>query len=398
MNLAPWAAGLFGFWAPVPAPGPVEDGPALASNPVVLWSTRLQGAAPDSASRTESGAPLVVGDRLFVGYSMADELQVLDRRDGRRLGAFPAKAAVAAPAVSDGERVWFADSAGYTWCYQLDQVDGIAAWSHYSGAPVVSAPVVVDGVVYLSNVDDQVYALDARTGALKWRFEHRLDVARSASLELFGAPAPVVAGDVVYAGFSDGFLVALSRAGGDELWNASVGEGIYPDLIAPALPVGDGVIAAGFDKPLLSLDAATRGVRWRVENGTASPLTLTGDTVYVGGSDGVLRAVDARTGEVRWSWDSLGGSPLTQPVVTPLGILVAAGEGTLYLVDDAAGTLRWQLDPGVLVTGIAAPPTVVGDRVYVLSNAGVLYALRGAAPSVVTGTPRPAWVSPSSRR
>ncbi len=396
--VAPWAAGLFGFWAPHLGPGDEVDGPALASNPVILWSAQLEGPPPDSASRAEPGAPVVVGNYLLVGYSVANELQVLDRRDGHRVGGFPAKGPVGAAAVSDGSRVWFTDGAGYTSCYLLDQIDGIAAWSHYSGGPIVGAPVVVDGVVYVSNVDDQVYALDARTGELRWRFEHRLDAARSASLELFGAPPPVVAGDVVYAGFSDGFLVALSRSAGNELWNASVGEGTYPDLIAPALPIGDAVLAAGFDKPLVALDTTTRAVRWRVEEGTASAVTLAGDVLYVGGSDGKLRAVGARTGDLRWTWDSLTGGTLTTPVVTPQGVLVGSGEGSLYLIDAATGVRRWQMDPGVTVVGIAAAPAVVGDHVYVLTNAGMVYGLRGPAVEPVTGTRRPAWVSPSLRR
>ena len=34
-----------------------------------------------------------------------------------------------------------------------------------------SRPVIVDGVVYVGSADGAVYALDSKTGTLKWRFQ-----------------------------------------------------------------------------------------------------------------------------------------------------------------------------------------------------------------------------------
>lgn len=388
-----WGAGLFSFWAPFATPAPVAEEAPLATAPAILWSTRLEGAAPDTATRTEPGAPTVDGNLVLVGYSGVHGLVAVDRRDGHEVGRYEAGGPVVSAAVVVGDRVYFTDAAGSTWCYPSGRPGAEPLWHHYSGAPIVSSPVVADGTVYISNVGDQVYALDAGTGDLRWRFEHRLDVARTSSLELLGAPRPAVQGDTVYAGFSDGFLVAIDRAAGTERWNASVGEGTYPDLIAPALAWDGSLLVAGFDRPLVSLDPATRAARWRIDAGTAAAMTADGARVYVGGSDGVLRAVDRVTGELAWTWDSASSGPLAQPVVTPVGVMVAAGEGGVTLLDPATGKETWRMDPGVTMNGVSAAPAVVGRDVYVLSNAGVLYALRGGGPAV-RGRDRPDWVSP----
>lgn len=380
------SAGFFHFWDPPRALSPFEQGPALATNPVLLYSVVLPGAPPEGSVRAEPAAPVVDGDQIFVGVSGTSGLLVLDRRDGRLQGVLPAKAAVASAPIVTADRVWFSDGAGYTWCYPRPTGEasfrGVAAvWSHFSGAPIASTPVLVDGVLYLTNVDELAYALDAATGDLKWRHAHVLDATRGASLELFGAPAPTVTSDMVYVGFSDGFLVALARADGTERWRTSVGEGTYPDLIAPAIAQEDAVIVGGFSEPLLAVDPQNRAVRWRVDAGTAAPITVEGGTLWQGGTDGVLRKIEARTGNVEWSWTAPIVGTLTQPVSTPIGVLVGSSAGSVYLVDKTSGATSWAFDPGFLLTGVTAEPAVAGDTMYVVTNAGRLYAFRGRAPT-----------------
>lgn len=391
------AAGMFRFLTPTPGPAPVETGVELAAPPVLLWSTALEGRPPESAVESEPASPVVDGDRIYVGFSGVQGLLVLDRHDGRTLGVLPAQGSVASAPVVSAERVWFTDDAGYTWAYRRPAPGRFRTpeplWSHYSGAPILSSPKVVDGVVYVANVGELVYALDAGTGDLRWRHAHRLDPTRGAALELFGAPSPVVQDGFVYVGFSDGFLAALARDTGEEQWRTSVGEGTYPDLIAAPLPVGDAVIAGGFSEPLVSVDPSTRAVRWRIEAGTAAPLALGGDRVWQGGADGILRGIDPRTGEVVVSWTSPVGGTLTEPLLTPAGVLVGSAVGSIYLVDPASGATRWTFDPDFLLAGVTGRPTVDGDRVYFLSNAGRLYALRG--PSTLTDT-ADSWL-PASR-
>ena len=62
-----------------------------------------------------------------------------------------------------------------------------------------SSPAVVAGVVYVGSGDSYVYALDADSGELRWRY--------STGNGVFSSPA--VVDGVVYVGSDDGYVYAL---------------------------------------------------------------------------------------------------------------------------------------------------------------------------------------------
>ncbi|MBM4393025.1 MAG: PQQ-binding-like beta-propeller repeat protein [Deltaproteobacteria bacterium] len=386
-----------------PAPALRAPGNTLASTPLLRWTVALPGLPRPVAAPVEPASPVVNGGEIYVGYSGAHALLVLGRRDGSLVDSLEARAPVAsAPVFVTADQLVFADAAGYTAAWSRSPGGPWKRlWEHYSGAPILSSPRVVDGVVYIANVDELVYALDLQSGELRWRHQHKLDAARTAELELFGAPAPAVAGDSVYAGFSDGFLVALDRATGSPQWQAQVGEGTYPDLIAAPVPLPQGgVLVGGYSKPLMRLDPATRTPAWRLDVGSATAALLEGEIAYQPGADGQLRAIDTRTGEQKWAWDSGSSGPLLTPQSTAQGLLVASTDASIYLIDPASGRQTWSLDGGALnadnlggvtLTGFAASPGLAGDEIYAVSNGGRLYALRGRPPAA-GANPLP-WVS-----
>ena len=267
----------------------------------------------------------------------------------------------------------FSDAAGYTWRYGAgaDQ----ERWSHFGGAPVAARPTVFDGVVYVANVDDVVYALSLEDGELIWRYERPPDPTRESELTLFGAPPPVVSGDQLLLGFSDGSLVSLDRGSGELSWERRVGEGRYPDLIGQPVVDGGDVFLAGFSEPLVSLDLKTRNVRWRLDVGGASAPLVDGAVLFHGGTDGKLRAIDRLTGAVIWTWDSETSGALTSPVAVAGGLLVASSDGGLYIVDRDSGEPIWTYEPLHLMDGFSATPLVIGRQLVAVSNAGTVISM-----------------------
>src|SRR5690242_15598623 len=43
-------------------------------------------------------------------------------------------------------------------------------WKFHTDGRVISSPAVVAGVIYAGSTDSNLYALDAATGSLKWKF------------------------------------------------------------------------------------------------------------------------------------------------------------------------------------------------------------------------------------
>ena len=69
-----------------------------------------------------------------------------------------------------------------------------------------SSPAVANGVVYFGSVDDNVYALNAATGAEQWTYTIGDAVDSS----------PAVANGVVYTGSGDGNVYAFGLKKGQE--------------------------------------------------------------------------------------------------------------------------------------------------------------------------------------
>src|SRR5690606_10219160 len=78
-----------------------------------------------------------------------------------------------------------------------------------------------DGRVFFTDTQDVLYAADAETGEVVWQYQRRAP-------EFFtmkGGGTPVVHEGVVYCGFADGALVALTADVGNVVWTADLSGG-----------------------------------------------------------------------------------------------------------------------------------------------------------------------------
>ncbi|MEJ2530248.1 MAG: PQQ-dependent dehydrogenase, methanol/ethanol family [Halioglobus sp.] len=120
------------------------------------------------------------------------------------------------------------------------------AWSFdlYTRRGIEATPLVVDGVIYVTGSWSMVYALDARSGELKWFYNPEVDRSFLAK----GCCDAVNRGAAyrdgrVFVGTYDGRLVALSAASGEVLWDVQTTdrEKSYTITGAPRI-AGDKVI------------------------------------------------------------------------------------------------------------------------------------------------------------
>lgn len=340
--------------------------------PVLEWQARLPGPTLNSASHTERARPVFHGDEILIGGAAGGGLYRLDRGDGAVRGVFEAHASVESEALVVDDRVYFADTSGTTWCYGLD---GELVWENRGNAPILTQPTLANGVVYITNVDDLVIALDSKSGEQIWRHKAKRDLTRVAELALYAAPGAVVDSGEVIVGFSSGALVALDALDGTLTWSLNVGEGRYPDLVAAPTVAGSDLFVSGYFKPLLAVDRESHSVRWRAEAGAAYPVLVDDGTVYHPGTDGVLRAFSVLTGAEKWAWSSGTTAALTEPQITTAGLVIAASGGSIYLIDPDTGKLKWMWNEPELLEGVTATPAIDGRQLVFLSNSGILYSL-----------------------
>jgi PQQ-dependent dehydrogenase (methanol/ethanol family) len=101
------------------------------------------------------------------------------------------------------------------------------AWQFKSGvsASFQATPIVMNGVMYVSLPYNHVVALDAKTGELKWRYQHQ----RREGWKMCCGPANrgvAVNNGKVFIGTVDARLIALNAMNGDVVWDIDVAESI----------------------------------------------------------------------------------------------------------------------------------------------------------------------------
>jgi outer membrane protein assembly factor BamB len=213
-----------------------------------------------------------------------------------------------------------------------------------------TAPTVAGDVLVVRR-DDQLEALPAAGGAPLWS----VTVG-----DAFAGSRPAVTHTTVYAGTSDGRLLALALEDGTESWEASVDENSLPRTPL-LLPGGDVVYGVG----LARYDGATGAPVWS-QPGTdllGTPVEGNGRIYGAGfGSDGVagLGAWDAGTGEPAWF---LPGSPdsYVGPAFADGTVFWLDGQGTVHAVDASDGTELWAVSLHRPAGGV---PVVADGRVY----------------------------------
>jgi outer membrane protein assembly factor BamB len=212
--------------------------------------------------------------------------------------------------------------------------------------------IVSDGPTLYTEHGTDLVAIDAVTGAQRWKFP--LGPALPASVPAVDGPNLVVP----IAGVG---LAALDRSTGKPVWFQTITDtqGVSSPLV---LPGGDVVYAVG---GIQRFDGTTGTPRWTVPNlDTVSPPGYIGSTVFAvaGPPDGSasLYAIDADTGTVRWQRPARI-QLLIGPVAAGDVVLVPNGQSLLAL-DAATGTPRWSV---AVPTGLAGAPAVLGNRVFV---------------------------------
>ncbi len=132
-----------------------------------------------------------------------------------------------------------------------------------------AAPVVKDGILYITTGADDVFALDAATGHKKWMYHAHLSDDITSACCGWDNRGVALADNKLFLGRIDGKVVALDRATGRELWKTKIVEWHDGYAITAAPTYYDGTVyigASGGENAargrLTALDATTGKARW----------------------------------------------------------------------------------------------------------------------------------------
>ncbi len=149
--------------------------------------------------------------------------------------------------------------------YAVDAESGAQKWKFEVGSRVPSSPAVSGGVVYFGAYDGNFYALDAVTGGLKWKFKTEGE-RRFAGKHLHGVQpvsetmpdpfdcylsSPVPWKGAVYFGSGDGNIYALDAVSGKLNWKFKTGDVVHA---SPAI-ADDTVFIGSWDSYFYAIEA-----------------------------------------------------------------------------------------------------------------------------------------------
>lgn len=358
---------------------------SLSANPRRAWSADVGEGSGDVAQLLAQ--PVVVGDTV---YTM----------DSRSL--------VSAFATDNGARKWQVDlevededagffgggiaaggdklfvATGFARVFALDAESGEVLWIHKAPSPIRGAPVASDGRVFVVTLDNQLLVLDVETGERLWNHVGVQEVAG-----LLGSASPAVSRNTVVVPYSSGEVLALLTDDGRQVWSENLSDIRRLDPLADiaqvrGLPVIDRdlVLAVSHAGRMLAVDLRQGARAWQAEIGGVETPWAAGDFIYLVTNDGQLVCLLRENGRIRWV------TPLPRfvdpeeqeetirwrgPVLAGDRLIVAGSHGEVMSVSPYDGKPLGFIS---LDDGVAVPPVVADNSLYLVTLGGELIAMR----------------------
>lgn len=335
----------------------------------VIWRNPLVDPDNISLERHHHGTPATSQDGRFVYAGGADgSFHCFNIETGKPVWRKFTQGPVESEPTVCGGTVYVGSSDGNLYAFRAS--DGELLWNYRTTGSVHGRPVVAgDNVLAMTHLNNLI-CLDANTG--KWRWGYRRDVPVG-RFQIKGVANPTVAGNSVYAGFSDGTLVSLSLQDGtpQEVKHISDKKDRFWDVDTDPLLLDDTLYVASFNSGILALDSNSLKERWKFQAEGPSTLVHRDGLLYFTTADAKVVALDAQRGKPAWTFSARKGG-LSRPVVADQWLLVSSEEYSLMALDRRNGTLVQLFNPG---KGASAAPTVSGSRVFWVSNGETLYSM-----------------------
>jgi outer membrane protein assembly factor BamB len=329
--------------------------------------------------------------QLIVGND-GGSLYSIDIEENSTSWIFKADSRIRSKALVQDNKVYFSSDDGFL--YSVDFENGEMNWKTLIGnnaSPrsipakegstydfLCSSPVVDNGVIYIGSKDSCLYAIDDRTGEIKWKYKSG-DMIRS---------TPATDSENVYFGSWDNYMYGISKKDGSLNWKYN---SFWKIQSSPVI-AEDKIIFGSRSAQVIALDKKTGEKVWRTLYWSSwvesSPVYYDG-MIYIGSSDyRKVHAMNPENGKVVWE-ARLEGWAWPTPAISNKYLYTGSSgtigyaenmHGRFYAVNRLNGEIEWQVsipdNPDVFAYGFVASPVVWNNWVFFADLDGKVYGIK----------------------
>jgi outer membrane protein assembly factor BamB len=257
-------------------------------------------------------------------------------------------------------------------------------WRKNLGMPIINAPVVSGGRIFVSTHDNHFYALAESDGRQLWDNQGISD-----SAGILASTNAAVSGETVIAPYTSGEIFALRVQNGQVGWSDVLSRSGHVtalsqlDDIAGRPVIDRGVVYAISQSGLMAAFSVNTGERlWSRDIGGIQTPWAAGDYVYVLDNNARLICLTRKEGKVRWIHQlpqyedpDNKADPIiwAGPVLVSDRLVVVSSNGYAEAISPYDGRLTGRVD---IPDGTVIPPVVAGGILYLYTSDAELVALR----------------------
>jgi len=262
--------------------------------------------------------------------------------------------------------LYFGDHQGFF--YALNAINGKEIWKANNLGRIVTSPLISNGIIcfgcYKNDRSRQnkdlriIYGLDAKTGTIKWKFEHNADInqvpaafqnsiyfttfrngkafaldtqtgqLKWKSPQNYTVFSPVVYKKVIYAAGHSGFH-AVDLASGKELWNIK-----QPFQSTPAIANDIAYLYGPFQSGIIAIHLKEKKELWRIKCDSGShyfPPVIVNGLLYVT-TYGKITVIDLSKHTILSSFTTK--NEISSPVFNDGLMFVGSVNGTVYAISE----------------------------------------------------------------
>lgn len=275
-------------------------------------------------------------------------------------------------------------STGFADVVSLDAETGKEHWRKRMSGPMRAAPSVADGRVYVVTIDNQLFALNGKTGEHLWSHAGFSEIAG-----LLGGASPAIAAGAVVVPYSSGEIFALRVQNGRALWSDNLSSSQRLDALSTladirGMPVIDRgtVYAISHSGRMVAIDLRSGTRAWEKPIGGVEMPWVVGEFIYLLTNESQLVCLTRRGGRVRWVRDLPQFEGLNDrddpikwsgPTLGGDRLIITGSHGDVWSVSPYTGKILGRID---LSEEIFLPPVIADGTLYFLTEVGDLIAMR----------------------